>query len=142
VTLVLDASMALAWLIERSRPEEISLCQRTARIINEQGAIVPALWFTEVTNGVIVAERQGAITSRQLSTFRADLAALPIDMDLASPESVQAGILAIAQRSGLTAYDATYLELAIRRNAPLATFDRQLAEAARAAGVAIFGDKA
>jgi predicted nucleic acid-binding protein len=134
--------MALAWLIERSRPEEISLCQRTARIINEQGAIVPALWFTEVTNGVIVAERQGAITSRQLSTFRADLAALPIDMDLASPESVQAGILAIAQRSGLTAYDATYLELAIRRNAPLATFDRQLAEAARAAGVAIFGDKA
>jgi predicted nucleic acid-binding protein len=50
--------------------------------------------------------------------------------------------LAIAQRSGLTAYDATYLELAIRRNAPLATFDRQLAEAARAAGVAIFGDKA
>lgn len=142
MTLVLDASMALAWLIERSRPEEISLCQRTARIINEQGAIVPALWFTEVTNGVIVAERQGAITSRQLSTFRADLAALPIDMDLASPESVQAGILAIAQRSGLTAYDATYLELAIRRNAPLATFDRQLAEAARAAGVAIFGDKA
>lgn len=103
---------------------------------------MPALWFTEVTNGVIVAERQGAITSRQLSTFRADLAALPIDMDLASPESVQAGILAIAQRSGLTAYDATYLELAIRRNAPLATFDRQLAEAARAAGVAIFGDKA
>ena len=142
MTLVLAASMALAWLIERSRPEEISLCQRTARIINEQGAIVPALWFTEVTNGVIVAERQGAITSRQLSTFRADLAALPIDMDLASPESVQAGILAIAQRSGLTAYDATYLELAIRRNAPLATFDRQLAEAARAAGVAIFGDKA
>jgi predicted nucleic acid-binding protein len=50
--------------------------------------------------------------------------------------------LALARAHRLTAYDATYLELALRRGAPLATFDQKLAEAARKAGGRVFGDAA
>jgi predicted nucleic acid-binding protein len=42
-----------------------------------------------------------------------------------------------AQSSGLTGYDAAYLELAIRLNAKLATNDKQLKGAAIAANIEI-----
>jgi predicted nucleic acid-binding protein len=62
--------------------------------------------------------------------------------DEISPRARQSAALDLARTYGLTAYDATYLELAMRRAATLATFDRKLAAAARAAGVRVFGDPA
>ena len=142
MSIVLDASSALAWLFGRQHPAEAVLSQQTARSVDSQGAIVAALWFPEVTNGLLVAERNRAVTQSQISGFQADLAALPIEMDSAPPESVQASVLALARQTGLSAYDATHLELAIRSKAQLATFDRKLAEAARFVGVIVFGDPA
>jgi predicted nucleic acid-binding protein len=55
---------------------------------------------------------------------------------------MQSRILDLGRRHGLTAYDATYLELAMRTGGMLATFDRKLADAARVAGVRVFGDAA
>jgi predicted nucleic acid-binding protein len=48
-------------------------------------------------------------------------------------------LLPLMDRFNLTAYDATYLELALRRNLPLATLDKELFAAARQAGVALVG---
>ena len=65
---------------------------------------------------------------------------MAITLDDLSPASRQTRVLDLGRMHKLTAYDATYLELAMRRAATLATFDRKLADAARAAGGRVFGD--
>jgi predicted nucleic acid-binding protein len=132
--------MALAWLMERDDPQEAQLAQRAVASVVSQGALVPALFFPEVTNGLLTAERRKVATRLQASRLQADLEALPIESDALAPESTQTAVFALAMQTGLTAYDATYLELALRSHAQLATFDRDLAQAARTAGVKVFGD--
>ena len=68
-----------------------------------------------------------------------DLAALPIALDAETSSHAWHATLALADARGLTAYDAAYLELALRRNLPLATFDAELRRAAQALGVVSLG---
>jgi predicted nucleic acid-binding protein len=139
---LLDASMALAWQFKRVDPAEILLAEKALEELSSFQAIVPALWYAEVANGVLRGERQGAISSIQTAYFLNELAQTEIVADEISPRTRQAAVLDLARSHGLTVYDATYLELALRRVATLATFDRKLADAARAAGVRVFGDPA
>jgi predicted nucleic acid-binding protein len=138
--LILDASATLAWLIRRIDPVEDQLADEVLRYILLRDALVPALWFPEVANGVLVAERRGGVNNSTSSSFLAMVDTLPIIEDTTRPYAVQATVLMLARTYELSAYDATYLELAMRRAATLATFDRKLAAAARAAGVRVFGD--
>jgi predicted nucleic acid-binding protein len=113
-----------------------------ARALEELASVqatVPALWYTEVANGVLRGERQAVISPAQTAFFLNELAHADIVADDLTARRRQAAVLDLARIYGLTAYDATYLELAMRRGARLATFDRKLAEAARAAGVPLFG---
>lgn len=142
MSLVLDASMTLAWQFKRVDPAEILLAEKVLEELSSIQAIVPALWFAEVANGVLRGERQGAILPTQTAYFLNELSHADIVTDEISHRTLQASVLALARSYGLTAYDATYLELAMRCSATLATFDRKLAEAARAAGVRVFGDSA
>jgi predicted nucleic acid-binding protein len=142
LSLVLDASMALAWQFKRVDPAEILLAEKVLKHLATESAIVPALWFVEVANGVLRVERQGAIRATQTAYFLNELSQEEIVTDEISPRARQAAVVDLARTHGLTAYDATYLELAMRRAATLATFDRKLAAAARAAGVRVFGDAA
>jgi predicted nucleic acid-binding protein len=142
VTLVLDASVAVAWLLARSDPEDARLAQLALQFSVQQKALIPSLWFTEVANALLVAERRRICTPEASALFLADLDALPITVDDASPHTVQVQSLSLARTSGLTAYDAIYLELARRKKCSLATFDRKLAEAFRNAGGHVFGDPA
>jgi predicted nucleic acid-binding protein len=48
-------------------------------------------------------------------------------------------LVTLARDHRLSAYDAAYLELALRERLPIATTDRALREAATTAGVAHFG---
>jgi predicted nucleic acid-binding protein len=132
--LVLDASMTLAWHIERADPGERMLARQALRLVRSHGALVPALWYCEVANAVLVAERRGVSTEQQGMVFQADLKQLEITMDSALPEVRQPTVIALGRSSGLTGYDAAYLELVLRTGRALATFDRQLAEAVRKAG--------
>jgi predicted nucleic acid-binding protein len=140
VTLVLDASMSLAWLLFRKDPGEAELAARALDHVRASGALVPALWYPEVANALLLAERQRVITAQGSASFLSSLSIWEIDQDQAPPALTQAETILLARMYHLTAYDATYLELAMRRAAVLATFDRQLADAARAAGVRVFGD--
>ncbi len=142
MNLVLDASMALAWQFKRINPVEVLLAEKALETLSTDQAVVPALWFAEVANAVLRGERQGAISSTQTASFLNDLSEAEIVADEVSPRGRQATVLGLARAYGLTAYDATYLELAMRRAATLATFDRKLAAGARAAGVRVFGDAA
>ena len=140
MTLILDASAALSWMMDRENADEARISFEILFHIQRGSATVPLLWFTEVLNGVLVAERRSLIAPQNATAFLVLLEALPIDLDRAASKLVASPILSLARAHNLTAYDATYLELAARKNAPLATFDQKLAQAARSAGISVFGD--
>ena len=98
----------------------------------EDHAVVPALWWFEIRNILVVNERRGRIDSADSDVFLNDLARLPIRIESDSNERL---VVALARTHRLTAYDAAYLDLAVRLTAPIATLDRALADAARAEGL-------
>ena len=140
MNIVLDASMALAWLIVRADGTEAALANRAFGEVSANGAEVPALWYAEVANTLLVFERAKRLTEQDSVSYLADLGLLAIAQDDLPCAPMQSSVLDLGRRHGLTAYDAAYLELAMRRAGVLATFDRKLAGAARAAGVRVFGD--
>jgi len=140
MSLVLDASAVLAWMMDREDAQEAHQALELLSCVQSRLALVPALWLTEVINGVIVAERRSLITTASAAAYLGLLETLPIELDRKQSALIGSPVLSLARAHNLTAYDATYLELALRTNSALATFDRKLAQAARAAGVPIFGD--
>src|SRR5271157_5326456 len=132
--LVLDASVVISWFVQRPDPQEAALAAEAVTNVERDEAVVPLLWFPEVANGLLVAETRKLANSSKTAKFLAELAAMPIVEDSVRPRHVQEEVLSLGRRFGLTAYDATYLELTLRIGAGLATFDLKLAEAARAAG--------
>jgi predicted nucleic acid-binding protein len=132
--LVIDSSAALSWCFEdEASPESDALLEQ----VRDQGAVVPGLWHLEVANVLLQAERRGRITTADV-TMRLELIAdLPIATDNETTARAWREILALARAEGLTTYDATYLELAIRRGFPLMTKDAALIAAAGRSGVAI-----
>jgi predicted nucleic acid-binding protein len=99
------------------------------------GAAAPILWWFEVRNALVVNERRGRLDAAATVGILAHLERLPIRLDVDQDGDT---VLALAREHRLTVYDAAYLELALRLDAPLATLDRQLATAARAAAVPLF----
>ncbi len=140
MAILLDASAALSWCLQRSDTGEAAMSDAVMGAVEREGALVPSLWFVAVANGVLATERRGLLPVAEARGFLAILKSLPIDRDEAPAGERQERVLQLAGAFGSTAYDATYLELAERTGSRLATFDRRLAEAARAAGVGVFGD--
>jgi predicted nucleic acid-binding protein len=133
---VLDASVALSWFL---RDESDAYAEAVLEKLAKMEASVPCLWLLEICNALTVLERRGRIkeaeTGRALSLVRN----LPIEMDETPVEETVDGVTNLARRFKISAYDASYLELAIRRGLPLATLDRRLKAAAKRAGVAAAG---
>ena len=134
MTLVIDASIALAWCFEdEASPESDAIADR----VRQSGAIVPGLFALEIGNILLQAERKGRLSAAAVSE-RLELLgqlALVTDMETAGRAWRETQNLARALR--LTTYDAAYLELALRMGATLATRDRDLAAAARSLGVPV-----
>jgi predicted nucleic acid-binding protein len=132
--LVIDSSAALSWCFEdEASPESDALFEQ----VRDQGAVVPGLWHLEVANVLLQAERRGRITTGDVAVRLELIADLPITTDNETTARAWREILALARTAGLTTYDATYLELAIRRGFPLMTKDAALIAAAGRSGVAI-----
>jgi predicted nucleic acid-binding protein len=128
----LDASVAIAALIEEDRSDEARriLCE-----VGNDGAVVPGLWYLEVGNTLLLAGRRRSLTAVARREHLTDLSRLPIAIDHETTHHAWNETMALAEYHGLTLYDATYLELSLRRQLPLATFDAALQRAAKAAGV-------
>jgi predicted nucleic acid-binding protein len=137
--LILDASATLAWLVRRVDPIEDQIADEVLRSVRARNAVVPSLWYPEVANGILVTERRGGVSQSTSESFLRMVDTLPILEDETPPFAVQSTVLILARAYKLTSYDATYLELVMRKGGELATFDRKLADAARAAGVRVFG---
>ncbi|MSR86763.1 PIN domain-containing protein [Candidatus Peribacteria bacterium] len=132
---VLDASVALAWCF---RDEQDTYSLRVAGALLSCEATVPVLWRIEVMSCLLTGERKGRSEQADTANWTWYLENLPIRTDDRSDPWTFDSILPIARKYGLTAYDAAYLELAIRRGLPLATLDKKLRAAAKEAGVEIF----
>lgn len=134
MSFVLDNSVALAWCFEDEQTIAImALLDRVA----EAGAVAPQLWPIEALNGLLTAERRGRIDADVRQRLAGFLRQLPITIDDETASQVWIATARLADLHGLTAYDATYLELAMRLGLPLATADAALIKAARASGVTL-----
>ena len=130
--LVLDASVALTWCY----PDEHSaFAYKVLDQLEHRQAIVPSLWALEIANALLVGERRHRLTASAVAQFLELLSGLPIDTDAQTARRAFSTTLQLARDHNLSAYDATYLELAMREGLTLATLDTQLKSAARSAGV-------
>lgn len=130
---VLDASIAACWAFDgEGHPAAALALER----IRTDEARVPAIWWFEVRNTLIVNERRGRLTEADTSAFLRALARLAVTVDRSAEE---ANVLAFSRRLRLTVYDASYLELACREGVPLATLDTDLIRAARAENLTLLG---
>jgi predicted nucleic acid-binding protein len=129
---VLDASMTMNWCFaDESTPHS----RRVLDLLLDSYAEVPALWSFEVANVLAVNEKRQRLTKAASSEFLQMLSGLDIRIDRSFPAVDGKVLLPLVWRYGLTAYDAAYLELAIRKGLPLATFDKEMIAAAPLEGV-------
>jgi predicted nucleic acid-binding protein len=136
MSIVLDPSAALAWVYERSDPAEASNARALLACLHDEEALVPELWHLEVLNVLIVGQRKGVISVAKTTDFLTRLDALPIRTQSESLAGRKEQLFSLAREHDLSAYDAAYLDLAIRSGSPLATFDRRLGLARDKSGVA------
>jgi predicted nucleic acid-binding protein len=134
VSFVLDSSVALSWCFRDEWSPESRQFLEAARI---RAVFVPALWHMEMANILGLAFRKKRLSEADLSLDLKMLAALELHTDTSFQPIGASILLPLMQAYSLTAYDAAYLELAIRLDLPLATLDSDLATAAKNAGLTL-----
>ena len=133
--LVLDCSVTLSWCF----PDEVDAYAVAVReAMRQSTAYVPAVWWLEVANGILVAERRGRMTQSESAQFSLILDSFRVYEDPDSEHARFDEVIVVGRRYGLSSYDASYLELAIRRGLPIATLDGRLTEAAAKAEVPVY----
>lgn len=130
MTLVLDASMAISFVLA---DEFHAKSKRALSAVASDGAVVPTLWDIEIVNALASAERRGRLTSAAMTNALNGLARLPINRDLRPVDHLR--LASLSREFTISAYDASYLALALDDNLPLATLDDRLVHAATKAGV-------
>lgn len=140
MTLVLDASVTMTWLLGDAKPSDHAYASDVLATMArpDASATVPVTWGLEVSSVLARAEARGLTTEAQGEAFLEMLAGVTIEPDAATFGNALSGTLQLARRYGLSAYEASYLELALRAGLPLATLDGDLAKAASKAGVRLF----
>lgn len=119
----------IAWiLLDDKMTEEAN---EVLNLLSDRQAKVPAIWPIEVSNVLCLAEKQNKLTALEVAEFKDFLSALPISIDNSTSARALGSIYTLAKTEQLTVYDATYLEIAIRENLPIATFDKNLKKAAK-----------
>lgn len=132
---VLDSSLALAWYF---KDEADPYADAVAAHFPVSRAAVPLIWPLEVANAVLMGERRQRSTEAQAAKWLGYLGSLPIAVDDETNDRAWGDVLSLARAHCLSAYDAAYLELALRRGLPLASLDDKLKAAASAVGVLAF----
>ncbi|MBF2017768.1 MAG: type II toxin-antitoxin system VapC family toxin [Rivularia sp. T60_A2020_040] len=129
---VLDCSVAISWCLV---DENNDYANAILEIMADCEAFVPGIWFLEIANVLLVAERRNRMTTEQSEEAINLLQSLLIQVDTVTDRNALGTTLALGRQESLASYDAAYLELALRLGLPLATIDTRLAEAARRCSV-------
>jgi len=126
---VIDASVGFAWVHpDQATPATDALLQQV-----EAGAtvVVPMLWFAEMANTLLVMQRRKKLTAAERKAALDTLNRLHLTVDEEAGRAAFQKTSQLAEKHGLSVYDATYLEIALRRKLPLASRDTALLAAAR-----------
>jgi predicted nucleic acid-binding protein len=136
---ILDASVAVSWCFPGDLTENTPFSQGILSRLAVDDAIVPEIWAFEIANSIFVSHnKRKRINEQQIREYLSLLKALPIRVRSQTMlENVD--LESLARRTGITAYDAAYLHLALRTKFPLATSDGPLRSAALAEGIALIG---
>lgn len=129
---VLDTSIAAAWFLD----EEDETASAAWKVMRSDVASVPSIWWYEIRNALLTAERRKRLTQADIEEAWSGLGLLRILID---DQPKEGEMRALARRHALSFYAAAYLELAIRLHYPLATTDRALAKAAQSEHVKLIG---
>ena len=129
---VLDCSLTMSWFF----PDEITEYSESIMdaLLNGE-AVVPHIWFYEVTNTLQVGERKKRLQRSESIGILERLQQLSIILDNTKTNTIMPELLSLAGKYKLSAYDAAYIELSLRLGLPLATCDKQMAESAIAEGI-------
>jgi predicted nucleic acid-binding protein len=132
---VVDASLGLAWVHPAQATEQTNTLLQELK--GDVHLVVPALWFQEMANALLVLERRKRINANERREALSTLQALGAKPDLEGALLAFGRISELAEVHGLSVYDATYLELALREQVPLGTKDEALQAAAKQHGVSL-----
>lgn len=138
---VLDNSVTMRWRIPSQKRSDQQYAQRVLRSMEKSDALVPELWYIEVSHVLLRAEKNGEITTAETKAFTSQLQNLPITVGSSTWRQSFGQTMDLARLYNLSSYDATYLELAIRESLTLATLDKKLVKAAKKEGVSIYLSK-
>lgn len=138
MSFVLDTSVTLRWFFGDGKPPELAYAREVLEALKGAAAVVPVTWGLEVANVIAKAEARGLVARARSEVFLEILKGVDIDPDTATFQQALTGTLQVARLYGLSAYDASFLEVALRTGLPLATLDDDLQKAARKAGVKRF----
>ncbi|MBW2000641.1 MAG: type II toxin-antitoxin system VapC family toxin [Deltaproteobacteria bacterium] len=132
---VVDNSVVMSWCF---KDESNSYSDAVLDSLKECTAFVPTIWPLEVVNVLLVAERRRRLSRADSIRFITLLTQLPIVLEEEQPPIMMKELLALARENRLSSYDASYLDLAMRKGLPIATLDRKIRAAAARTKVAIF----
>jgi predicted nucleic acid-binding protein len=135
VRFVVDNSVVMAWCFQ---DEGNSYAEAVLESLETGEAFVPAIWPLEVGNVLLVAERKNRLSQASVVRFLALLGGLPITVEQESPERMLKEIVSLAREHGLSTYDASYLDLAMRIDLPISTLDASLVKAAKRCKVQVY----
>ncbi len=138
---VLDNSVVMRWFFGDGKPGELAYAGKVLDALRNAVARVPGIWAMEAANVIAKAEAKELVTEARSEVFLEMLGALDIEAEATSVTQALSDVLDVARRYGLSAYDASYLDLALREGLPLATLDEGLERAARKAGVRRFAPR-
>ncbi|MBI2837815.1 MAG: type II toxin-antitoxin system VapC family toxin [Acidobacteria bacterium] len=130
---VVDNSVVMAWgLDESSRYADVIM-----DLVSEAEVLVPGIWPLEFANALLVAERRKRLSEAESMRLKELVLEIPITVVSEPISRILSDILALARKYGISCYDASYLDLAMREAVPLATIDNALREAARRCRVTV-----
>ncbi len=138
MSFVLDTSVTMCWFFGDGKPRELAYAREVLEAMKDMAARVPITWGLEVSNVIAKAEAKGWVTEARSEMFLEVLKGVDINPDMATFQQALSDTLQVARRYRLSAYNASYLELAMRTGLPLATLDEDLQKAAKKAGVKRF----
>jgi predicted nucleic acid-binding protein len=135
---VLDNSVTMRWLFGDRSPSDQAYAKQVLASIADASVVVPGVWSLEVANVIARAEKKFGLTEARSAEFAHALQQMHIQIDPVTSAHALGDTLHLARRYNLSAYDAAYLELALREGLPLATLDEGLVKALKKAGAKRF----
>ena len=134
---IIDASVTMAWcFLDETTPFSESVLDD----VRDNGALVPAIWPLEIANTLLIGERRNRITAAESAAFYDLLKSLPVTVDEQALAHAWGSVTNLGRQFSMTAYDACYVELAVRSSLPVATSDNKLRDVAFRLGIPLSGE--